>query len=193
VTDAGSAKAIIMEAARALPNRVTFIGGHPMAGSEKTGIAAARADLFAASSYFLTPGPETPQERLEMLRQLVSGLGAKPILVDAERHDRLVAITSHLPHLLAWALCAAAGDMEDPVELAPFLGGAWRDMTRIAGSSPDLWVDILRANTANVTEALRCLTAELGLAGEALGDADRERLVAWLELARNTHERIGES
>lgn len=193
VTDAGSAKAAVMQAAQALPRRVTFVGGHPMAGSEKTGIAAARPDLFADSSYFLTPGPKTPPEPVQQLVELVRGVGARPLVVEAERHDRLVALTSHLPHLLAWALCATAGDMEDPEALAPYLGGAWRDVTRIAGSNPEMWSDILRANAGNLAEALHYLSAELGLATERLKQGDRGPLLAWLQLAHNTHERIAES
>jgi prephenate dehydrogenase len=83
--------------------------------------------------------------------------------------------------------------MEDPEALAPYLGGAWRDVTRIAGSNPEMWSDILRANAGNLAEALHYLSAELGLATERLKQGDRGPLLAWLQLAHNTHERIAES
>jgi len=193
VTDAGSAKVAIVEAAQALPAEVTFIGGHPMAGSEQAGIAAARADLFAGCNYFLTPEAQTRPEALKKLENLISGLGAQPMVVDAARHDRLVAITSHLPHLLAWALCAVAGESGDPAELAPFVAGAWRDTTRIAGSSPELWAEIFRANAGNLAALVERFAEELREAEEALAGGAGGRLVELLAAAREIRERIAES
>ena len=193
VTDAGSAKAAIMEAAASLPGSVTFIGGHPMAGSEQKGIGAARADLFEGSSYFLTPPAGTGAETIASLSELVSALGAKPILLEAERHDRLVALSSHFPHLLAWALCALAGDLDDPAELAPFVAGAWRDVTRIAGSSPEMWSEIFRANRGNVIALADRFGAELDAVRGALEAEDEAALAAYLEKARQLRERIAQS
>jgi prephenate dehydrogenase len=190
VTDAGSAKTVILDAARALPPTVTFLGGHPMAGSEQAGIASARADLFAGSSYFLTPTPDTPADAVETLSALVSGLGARPVIVEAALHDRLVALTSHLPHLLAWALCTTAGEAADPAVLAPFLGGAWRDVTRIAGSSPEMWSEIFRANFAPLQSAAASLSAELNAAQAALDLEDPSAFLDWLHAARTAHERL---
>lgn len=190
ITDAGSVKRAIMEAASALPGSVTFIGGHPMAGSEQKGISAARADLFEGSSYFLTTRSDSSPEDLERISALVSALGARPILVEAERHDRMVALSSHLPHLLSWALCGLLGYLEDPHELAPFVAGAWRDMTRIAGSSPEMWAEIFRANRGNVVELLERLGEELDQLGTALQAAEETDLAERLERARQLRERI---
>lgn len=190
VTDAGSAKVAIMEAASALPGSVTFIGGHPMAGSEQKGIDAARADLFEGSSYFLTPAAGTGAEPLARLSELVSALGAKPILVEAERHDRMAALSSHLPHLLSYALCSLLSELDAPAELAPFVAGAWRDMTRIAGSSPEMWAEIFRANRGNVLELADRFGAELVAVRAALEAGDEAAVVGHLERAHLLRGRI---
>ncbi|HEY3397308.1 MAG TPA: prephenate dehydrogenase/arogenate dehydrogenase family protein [Armatimonadota bacterium] len=190
VTDAGSAKAGIVAAAAALPPSVRFVGGHPMAGSEQAGLAWASPDLFAGAHYFLTPTAATDPAALAQLQELVPALGAVPVLVDPAEHDRRVALTSHLPHLLAWALCRAASEGDSPERLAPFTAGAWRDTTRIAASSPELWAEILLANRKAVQEAAgrweQCLDELL----TALEAGDREALVAALAEAREFHGRM---
>src|SRR5207302_3634476 len=132
-----------------------FVGGHPLAGAEKAGLANARADLFRDAPWVLCPPEPANAAALERCRALVRLAGARPIEMDAERHDRIVASTSHLPHLLASALAAHLGARaaEDPafLELA---GRGFRDMTRIADGPTDVWEAIFRANEANVREAL---------------------------------------
>jgi prephenate dehydrogenase len=167
VTDAGSAKAAIVRgAARAGIHR--FVGGHPMAGSQLGGVANASADLFRGARYLLTPTGDTLAEAYARVTQFVrDDLGAVPTAVDPERHDRLVAALSHLPHLLAVALLeVTAGISPDALS---FAGPSFRDLTRVGAASPTLWADILAENADAIQEVL-------GSFGEAMrrlgGDID---------------------
>jgi prephenate dehydrogenase len=190
LTDAGSTKRHIMAAAADLRPHCTFVGGHPLAGSEQAGVAAARPDLFRGCSYFLTPDPGGKPDALGLLRRLVEGLGAKPVLIDADAHDRLMAATSHLPHMLAAALCATLADAEG--DLAPFAGPGLRDTTRIALGSPELWRDILLTNADNVRNSLAELRRTLDDFERALRVSDPQRLSSLLEGAREFRKRLVE-
>ena len=193
VTDAGSTKARIVAAAEALPEAVSFVGGHPMAGSEQAGVAAARADLFRGATYFLTPTETTVPETLEKMLELVHGIGAEPLVVEAELHDEMVAMTSHLPHALAWALCTAAAQADVPEALAAFTAGAWRDTTRIADSPEEVWADIFLSNPGNLAAAARGFRAELDELLEIVERGDREALLDYLACSREAHRRIAEA
>jgi prephenate dehydrogenase len=193
VTDAGSTKVEIVAAARALPSSVYFLGGHPMAGSEQAGIAAARADLFEGSTYLLTPTPDTPEEAVLRLAELAREIGARPVLVDPETHDRLVAVTSHLPHLLAWALCAAAAETNSPDRLSSFTAGAWRDTTRIADSPEEVWADIFLTNREHLMATALRFSERWGDLLRLVALGDREGLIAFLRESREAHRRIGEA
>src|SRR5829696_7763875 len=145
VTDVGSTKARVCAAA----SSPRFVGGHPVCGSEAHGPGHARADLFDGASWFLTPAPQTSAETHRLVHGFVSSLGATPVAVDPGVHDRLVALTSHLPHALANLLVNQAGaariDGHEP--LAAAAGGSLRDMTRVAGANPRIWVDIFLENS----------------------------------------------
>src|SRR5919197_5984229 len=137
VTDVGSTKGPV---ARAVGDP-RFIGGHPVCGSEARGPAHASGELFEGATWFLTPVASTEPERYRTLHGFVSSVGAVPVAIEAEAHDRLVALTSHLPHVLANLLVNHAGavrvDGHEPLSAA---GGSLRDMTRVAGSNPRIWV-----------------------------------------------------
>ena len=156
VTDVGSAKERVVESgAAALGGR--FVGGHPMAGSERHGIQAAEADLFQDAWWILTPISETSSRAYAAVTDLVAAVGARPVALEPAIHDALVARLSHVPQLAASAIvevAAAAGDRESLLGLA---GNGFRDVTRIAASDPNLWVAILRTNSRSVLEALRGL------------------------------------
>ncbi len=188
VTDAGSTKREIVAAAADLPAHCAFIGGHPMAGSEQAGIGAADPDLFRGCSYFLTPDAQTNADALALLRRLVEGLGAEPIIIDADEHDRVMAATSHLPHMLAAALCATLADFEG--NLARVSGPGLRDSTRVALGPEDLWRDILLSNADNVTARLAELRRMLDEFEGALRAGDGDKLVALLRAARRLRERL---
>ena len=176
IADVASVKTPILDAARkaGLSN---FIGGHPMAGSETGGWRAARADLFRLAPFILCEPPEcrlSPALR-EAFRALLRDIGFRLYAMDAASHDRRMALVSHLPHAAAFALAAMAADAKDPL-LAELAGGGFRDTTRVAASSSDLWADILRASPAlaetldDYIEELRRLRAALepGVGPDAL-------------------------
>ena len=165
VTDVGSVKGAVMEAARALPAGVAFVGGHPMAGSEESGHEAARPDLFAGATWALV-GDDEPAERVV---SLVTELGAVPLRCAAADHDRVVALTSHLPQLLATALAAELESRDEPLADA-LLGPGGRAFLRLAGSSFEVWRDVLDHNRDEVERALAAVSARGGQPVEALAE-----------------------
>lgn len=149
LTDVSSVKQPIVRLATRLELR-TFVGGHPMAGRERSGLAAALPGLFRGRAWALTPGPHCAARALRVVRGLVRAVGARPLALDAARHDRSVAFLSHLPQLMAWALEEAA--RADGVD-ARLAGPAFREMTRLARSPRGLWREILTANVVEVGAA----------------------------------------
>lgn len=188
VTDAGSTKRAIMRAAETLPDSVDFIGGHPMAGSERAGVWEARPHLFHGRTYLLTPAPGA-DEALGRMREVVFAIGARPVVVDAEVHDELVARTSHLPHVVAAALANALGDA---CTARDFIGNGLRDTTRIAEGPVDVWREILMANADEVLEALDGFLGEAARYREALAARDEEQIARLLAEARECRRRMGE-
>ncbi|RYM05402.1 prephenate dehydrogenase [Sporolactobacillus sp. THM7-7] len=148
VTDVGSSKRNIMQqAARCLRGRCCFVGGHPMAGSHRSGVSASRADLFENAYYFLVADPNEDQTAIHGLQTLLKGTRAKFIRVTPEVHDQIVGVISHFPHLVASALVHHL--VEHPIEgmnLRMLAAGGFRDITRIASSDPDMWTDIVMSN-----------------------------------------------
>jgi prephenate dehydrogenase len=181
VTDAGSTKVEICRlAALLLPAGVTFIGGHPMAGGENTGVQYARADLFDSATYALMIGQGIDQAEFDRFRSLVESIGARVLLTRPEAHDAAVALISHLPQLVASALASLLGPEHD-VEardraLARRLAATgWRDMTRLAGSAWSVWRDICLTNQPNISNTLGSLIAELQSLKDALDARDFNR------------------
>jgi prephenate dehydrogenase len=165
VTDVGSVKAPIVAAAAGLPSGVDFVGGHPLAGSADSGFEASRADLFAGAAWALV-GTGEPLARVSAL---VAELGARPLVCDAAAHDRAVALTSHLPQLLATALGAEL-ESRDEALVAELLGPAARDVLRLAASSYDVWRDILAHNSEEVERALAAVVARASQPVESLAE-----------------------
>ncbi len=163
VTDVGSTKRGILRTAAQVGLR-GFVGGHPMAGAEVSGLEGARADLFAGRPWFIVPGERAPAEAIERVEGLVAGVGAVPSRVDADTHDRVMAYVSHLPQLAAVALMNAAGVSAGPQGLA-LAGRAFREMTRLAVSPPGLWQGIVASNDEYIAEALEALRRELDTLG----------------------------
>jgi prephenate dehydrogenase len=170
ITDVGGTKRDIMEAAERLPAPGTFVGGHPIGGAERGGFGFARPDLFKGRPWIFTPGPKVEKGSLERLFTLAEGLGARPVVLDPERHDRLMAFLSHLPQLTASALMQVAGaGATDGLRLA---GRGLVDTTRLASSPPDVWRDICAANADAIGEALDQLIAALSELRAGLGQGD---------------------
>ena len=177
VTDVGSAKGEVLQALTAA-ERERFCGGHPVAGGELSGVASARADLFAGATWFLTPTAETRPELLQRVHGMVASVGAVPVAVDPDVHDQLMALVSHLPHVMASALMRqAAATARQGREALRSAGPSFRDLTRVAGSNPTLWADILLSNRGAVLDETRRLRTEFADVEAALERGDR----AWLE------------
>ncbi len=172
VSDVGSTKQALVDAV----DRAHFIGGHPLAGAESTGVAHARADLFDGATWYLTPRERTAGVLYERLAHFVAGLGAVPTAIDPRDHDRLMAAISHLPHVVANLLVAQAAEALGG-ETLPATGPSFRDATRVAGANPALWDQIYRANAsalgAQIDDLVRRLREVRSLLLEG-GD-----LVAW--------------
>lgn len=181
VTDTASVKAPVVRAAERLPAGVAFVGGHPMTGGTGSGWEAARPDLFRGAAWALSPvesrieappgrTPGAPEDARGRVEALVRRLGAEPVAVEAERHDRIVALTSHLPHLLAVALASEIGALDgaDDGAVAALLGPGGRGLLRLAESPYELWCDILALNRDEVARALASVAARAGLPPDAL-------------------------
>lgn len=185
VTDVGSVKASVLAAVEAPLHAAgaRFVGGHPMAGGEKTGVGAARAGLFDGAVCVVTPTPQTDPAAAEVVRGLWRGVGARVLDLAAEEHDALVARTSHLPHALAFALARYVLDPAAPPWQAQLCATGFRDTTRIAAGSPALWRDILLANRAHVLAALDGLGAQLAELRAAVAAEDAAAVEDFLKEA----------
>ncbi len=159
VTDAGSTKRGIVDAARSAGTPL-FVGGHPMGGAAVGGFANARPDLFVHRPWIFTPEANTPTEVLERLSTWAAGIGARPVVMDAPEHDRVLAAISHLPQLVASALMATVGERAGDAGLA-LSGGGLRDTTRLASSPASMWTDVLSTNADEIGPAIDALIEEL--------------------------------
>ena len=186
ITDGGSTKGDVVAAARAnLGNKVAqFIPAHPIAGAEKSGAAAAHADLYAGKRVVLTPLPENSKEAVARVRQAWELCGANVSELTAEQHDSVFAAVSHLPHLLSFALVHDIAQRDNRDQLLSFAASGFRDFTRIAASSPEMWRDICMANRAALLDELGRYMEELQNIHEALADADAGKLEEIFSLAR---------
>jgi prephenate dehydrogenase len=188
VTDVGSTKGALCAA---VPDRVRFIGGHPVCGSEARGPGHGSAELFEGATWFLTPVAETEPERYALLHGFVVSLGAVPVAVDPTAHDRLLAITSHMPHALANLILNQAGavrvDGHEPLATA---GGSLRDMTRVAGANPRIWVDIFLENAEAIRASLSEHRRRVGELERALESGDPGWLARWIGEAAGNRRRL---
>jgi prephenate dehydrogenase len=180
VSDVGSTKLAIVSG-RSDPR---FIGGHPLAGAESSGVEHARADLFEGAAWYLTPGPLTSGVLYERLHRVLVGIGAQPSAIDAADHDRTMASVSHLPHVLANVLVAqAAGTLGEGAEM-PATGPSFRDATRVAGANAAIWPDIYLSNREALVSAIDETQARLATVRQALVAADRGAIERWNDEAR---------
>jgi prephenate dehydrogenase len=188
VTDVGSTKRAIVSAT---PDP-RFIGGHPLAGAESSGVHHARAALFEGATWYLTPTPTTQGTLYERLHRLLVELGARPSAVDADTHDRMMASVSHLPHVLANVLVAqASGLLSEQGERLPATGPSFRDATRVAGASTAIWRDIYLANADALGAAIDDAITRLRDVRASLRDGPA--LAAWNDGARDDRRRLLES
>jgi prephenate dehydrogenase len=190
VTDVGSTKAAIVRDAQAALARAdcpaTFVGSHPLAGSEKAGCEAARADLFEGRLVVVTPTDRTPAAAVATVESFWKALGAKTVSMSPEEHDAAIARTSHLPHLLASALAAAT-----PEALLPLTASGWQDTTRIAAGDVELWRQILLSNAAHTLSALADFETVLSRLRAGIESGDGPALAALLAEGKRRRDTVG--
>ncbi|MHB9148827.1 MAG: prephenate dehydrogenase/arogenate dehydrogenase family protein [Thermoleophilia bacterium] len=183
ITDIGSTKATLLSrlSARARP---LFIGGHPVCGAETSGVRFARPDLFERATYFLCPSEGVVPEMHESLHTWVAALGARPVVIGAEAHDRIMALVSHVPHVLANVLMSEVGGFEASGRRALYsVGPSFKDLTRVAGANPAMWSDIFFDNREALISSLKSIAADVMLLCEHLRDGEEERLVKGIQTA----------
>jgi prephenate dehydrogenase len=180
VTDVSGVKSAIVAAA----DHPRFIGGHPMAGSEQAGLHGADPGLFEGAVWVLTPTAATDLESFDRLKGVVMSLGADVLVLSAADHDRLVAVVSHVPHLVAATLMnAASAGAEQDAALLRLAAGGFRDMTRVAAGTPAIWPDICAENAAAIVDTLDALMGDLSAMRQRVADQDRDALLAVLQKA----------
>ncbi len=177
VTDVGSTKRQIVAA---LGSDERFIGGHPLAGAETSGVGNAREDLFSGARWYLTPTERSGGLLYDRLQRSIAELGARPQAIDAETHDRLMATVSHLPHVIANVLVGEALEqLSSDSERAPEIGPSLRDSTRVAGANPAIWGDIFATNSEAVASAADAVAERLREAAALIRSADGEAVRSW--------------
>ena len=189
VIDLGSTKSEIVAAMQDLPVGYDPIGGHPLCGKESSGIEVTDAALFRGARFVLSPLPRTSDRALALARQLVAALGARPLVLDAATHDRLVATTSHLPYLLACALIGSAERAADD-RVWDIAASGFRDTSRLAGSGAAMMSDILLTNRNEILRALSTVRAELDRLAGLIGSRDESVLRAALDTARERRAQL---
>ena len=191
ISDAGSTKSAIVNAAEEnfAGKSVRFIGGHPMAGSHKTGAASADVNLFENAYYIFTPSSLTTPDTLEEMKDLLSGLHARFIEIDAEEHDRVTSQISHFPHILASGLMEQTASYAEQHEMTRrFAAGGFRDMTRIAESEPGMWTSILLSNRDTIIERIEDFKGRLDEIGQAISKGDESQIWNFFNQAREQRQ-----
>jgi len=189
ITDVGSVKGYVVDAARhSLGNLLPqFVPGHPIAGNEKSGVEASYAELFDAHRVILTPLPETNVHAINLITQMWEVTGAEVVHLDVEHHDAILAATSHLPHLLAYALVDCLASMQNRDEIFKFAAGGFADFSRIASSHPQMWHDICFSNRKQLLVTVDKFSEHLNGIKKAIEDEDSEALLTIFTRAK--HER----
>jgi len=195
VSDVGSVKGTLVERSEAaMPSGVHFVGAHPIAGKEKTGVAAGSDELFKGARCILTPTKRTDATALERVRQLWEATGSIMLTMDPHVHDQILGAVSHLPHVAAFALMNALSELRDqalpPLDLAAHSGGGLRDTTRIAASSPEMWRDIFLWNRDNVVSYIDRYTRALEELKQLIQAGDAAGIEKALERAKGEREKL---
>ena len=191
ITDVGSAKAVVVSAARAVlgPERLAlFVPAHPIAGTEQSGVEASFAELFEDHVTIITPLAETDRDAMRTITQMWQGTGARVVELDVEHHDEVLAATSHLPHVLVYALIDCLAQMQDKEEIFAYAAGGFADFTRVASSSPEMWRDICLANAGPLLSVLDRFEGHLQDARRAIADADGKRLLDIFSRAKRSRD-----
>ncbi|MDN5276171.1 MAG: prephenate dehydrogenase [Clostridiales bacterium] len=192
ITDTGSTKeSIVRTAMECLPPGVFFVGGHPMAGTEHSGYAASIPHLFENAYYILTPLPSTPAWAVESLKSLLASIGAIPLVMGPQLHDRIVGAISHLPHVVASALVNTVQDTDDPQHLKERLAaGGFRDITRIASSNPKMWRDISLSNRQQLLELIESTIQHLNEFCRYLDEGSADKIEDFFSRAKRFRDSL---
>jgi len=175
---------------RAVPPSIrrNFVAGHPMAGTEYSGPQAALPDLFRGKVMVLCNLDESGEHQRTLVKRIFTDLGMKLFYMDAKEHDEHAAFISHMPHALSYALANAVMRQENPKAIIALAGGGFRDMSRIAKSSPVMWSEIFRQNKTNLLQAIACFQSELEKCADLVKNESWDELKAWMEEANRLHE-----
>ncbi|MCB1214746.1 MAG: prephenate dehydrogenase [Deltaproteobacteria bacterium] len=195
LTDLGSTKAsLVSQLPKLLPKGVYFLGGHPMAGSHQSGMAQARLDLFKEKFWFLCPNPQEEKKPIAKklknnFKKLIQKLGAKPVFLEAKAHDRLLANISHLPQMLAYALMHSQLNIDQGLGLA-YAGSGFLDTSRLAASSPEMWIGIAKENQKPLLKALQNFSKSLNKIEKALERKDFKSLTKYFEEVSQERQKL---
>jgi prephenate dehydrogenase len=191
ITDVCSTKVEITRFVEELPNPPVFIGGHPMAGTEKSGYDNSFAHLFENAYYVMTPCSSTTKEAVDTLNAIIEGIGAIPLFMQAEEHDRATGSISHLPHVIASALVNLVKELDSGSgKMQTLAAGGFRDITRIASSSPVMWENIISSNRKQILELLNLFEARLGDICRSIETGDSEAVYRFFDEARQFRDSI---
>jgi prephenate dehydrogenase len=186
ITDVGSTKTMIHKAASELGLEKNFIGGHPMTGSEKTGIANANASILENAYYIITPTAQTTSEQLQEFHAFVESLGCIPLVLDYTTHDYSTASISHLPHMIAYSLVNLVREIDDDREtMKTIAAGGFRDITRVASSSPVMWENICASNRDQILTLMDLYMDKLSALRTMIADSDTEKLMDFFQTAKD--------
>lgn len=191
LTDGGSTKcSVISDVQAVVGDRVHFVPGHPIAGTEKSGAAAALVDLYRERRVLLTPTEGTDPQALNLVRQMWQAAGARVEEMSPEHHDKVLAATSHLPHMLAFGLVDSLARMDDVQEIFRYAAGGFRDFTRIASSDPTMWKDICIHNREALLEAMDRYVADVKDIYDAVDKGDGDALLEIFARAKATRDQF---
>lgn len=187
IVDLGSTKAKILSSVP-VNIRQNFVAAHPMTGTEKSGPSAAIANLYRSKAVVLCNIQDSGEKQHHITKQIFTDIGMKIFYMDATEHDRHAAYISHMPHALSYALANAVMKQEDPKAITALAGGGFRDMSRIAKSSPNMWKDIFRQNRQNLLDGIDCFAGELERCKDLIQQEKWDELHSWMERANRLHE-----
>lgn len=188
ITDVGSVKGpVVQEAEKHFPRPIRFVGGHPIAGTEHSGVEASFATLFENRKCILTPTDNTDPRAVEAIERFWKAVGSEVITMDLDRHDRVLGFVSHLPHIVAYALVNTVVAAEEKQgELLDFSAGGFRDFTRIASSHPEMWRDICLMNRSALLESIRAFSSTLEALSDLITSGDGNGLEKQFQRSRST-------
>ena len=187
IIDLGSTKRLIVES---VPPEIreNFVAAHPMTGTEKFGPSAAFKELYRGKVVVLCNVEDSGEMQRKVAKEIFSDMGMKIFYMDAVEHDRHAAFISHMPHAISYSLANSVMKQENPKAIIALAGGGFRDMSRIAKSSPNMWVDVFRQNRDNIIEAIECFKGELKRCEEMVKKEEWEELYDWMRKANALHD-----